>query len=159
MKTLALFLAGTWIVAAAAAAENPVPAAAPTPEATPAPEAANHPFSLNLHRIAAGDDRTGHAEFNLDIRREFWIDPMIRLSFALDREQVAARSSGTFGFPTQAVAGPAPLIIPSADPRMVLQGPWAADWHDLTTGEKIGRATETAVTYGIIFEILRSLHK
>jgi len=151
MKTLTALLV---LISIAAAVR-----ADPPPTATPAPDAAARPFTLNLARIAAGDDRTGHAEFNVDLLSEFWKDPMIRLSFAQNRELTAARNSGSLGFPTQFMAGPMPLIIPSPDPRMVLQGPWAADWHDLTTGEKIGRATETAVTYGIIFEILRSLHK
>lgn len=153
MKTLKLLLVVTWIVAASAVAQNP----APTP--TPAPDAAERPLSLNLKRIAAGDDRTGHAEFNLDLRREFWNDPMVRLSYALDREQAAARNTGTFGFPTQFGGSPMPLNIPGPDPRLILKGPWAEDWQDLTPGEKVGRTAETVVTYGIIFEILRSLHR
>jgi hypothetical protein len=150
-RTLTALLAALCIAVAAGAQPAPTP--------TPAPEAVTRPLSLNLARIAAGDDRTGHAEFNLSLRREFWNDPMVRLDFALNREQAAARRGGMFGFGTQFTAGTLPLRLPGVDSRLILKGPWAEDWHDLTTGEKIGRATETVVTYGILFELLRALHK
>ena len=151
MRTLTVLLAVLWIAAAAGADPGPTP--------TPVPEAAKRPFSLNLDQIVAGDNQSGHAEFNLSLRREFWNDPMIRLEFAMNREEAAARRGGMFGFATQYGAGTMPLRLPGVDSRLILKGPWAEDWHDLTPGEKIGRATETVVTYGILFELLRALHK
>lgn len=145
-----VFLAGVFVAAAAAADPPPTPA--------PQPEAAKRPFSLNLDQLVDLDHDRGHSEFNVTMRREMWNDPMVRLAFAVSREEAAARRGGMLGFDAPFTAGSLVMNMPAADFRLVLKGPWAEDWHDLSTGEKIGRVTETAVTYGILLEILRALH-
>lgn len=49
------------------------------------------------------------------------------------------------------------MAFPTADPRLVLAGPLAPDWHELTTQEKIGRVSEGVVYWGLIVGILASL--
>ncbi len=129
---------------------------APTAVPTPAVEAPSRPLSLDLNHLL--DQRGGgHAEFNLAARRAVWDHPMARLGFSLAREESAARRGGAVGQPVPFTAGSLLLRLPGPDARLVLAGPFAEDWPDLSTGERVGRIVETAVTYGVIFEILRGL--
>ncbi|MBZ5588759.1 MAG: hypothetical protein LAO05_09350 [Acidobacteriia bacterium] len=141
---------------AVAARQAPGAEQASTSDPVPAADAAKRPLSLKLGHLL--DDRAaGHAEFNLSARRAIWEDPTARLGFALEREEAAARRGGMVGQPVPLTASRLLIGVPGPDPRLVLAGPFAADWQELSTGEKIGRIAETAVTYGIIFEILRGL--
>ena len=51
------------------------------------------------------------------------------------------------------------LLITHAElrPRLVLSGPFASDWNDLTPQEKIGRINEGVVYWGLIIGILSSI--
>ncbi len=150
MRSLILFLA-SFVVAAVAAAEPPA-----TP--TPAPPAVvNRPLTLNLDHLLDTIPEHGHAEFNTDARRDLWNDPMARLALAIGREETAARSGRGIAFPPQFSAATMLVTAPGADPRLVLSGPWASDWADLTPQEKIGRIAEGAVYYGLIVGILAGL--
>ena len=151
MRTLAVVVAVVLVAAAAAAEPDPTP--------TPAPATAKRLLSLDLDRNFDVGKEQGRAEFNLSLRRTMLDDPMVRLAFAVGQEEAAARRGGMFGLGTPFTAGEMFVNMPGADPRLVLKGPWAEDWHDLTPQEKIGRITETAVYYGVLFEILRALHR
>jgi hypothetical protein len=107
---------------------------------------------------ALGETWAKHSEFNPSFRREIWSDPMVRLGFALSREEAAARQGGLVGYPVLFVTAGG-LQVPAApgDLRLVLSGPLARDWHDLSPEEKFGRMTETVVYYGLLFELARSL--
>jgi hypothetical protein len=93
----------------------------------------------------------------LSLRREAWSDPMVRLAFGIGREEAAAGRGGLVGYPVPFAAGGLQAPLPGADLRLVVSGPFAADWHDLSPQEKVARVAETVVSYGIIFEILRGL--
>jgi hypothetical protein len=147
-----LILLGSFLIAGGAARAEQVDP--PLPEPTPTAEASERQFSLNLDRIL---DQRGHSEFDLSLRREIWSDPVVRLGFGLDREESALRRGGLVGYPAPFTAGSLWVPRPGVDPRLVLAGPFAADWHDLSPQEKIGRVAETVVYYGIIFEIVRAL--
>ena len=129
----------------------------PLPEHTSTAEAPERLLSLNLDRVLDQDER-GHSESDLSLRREIWSDPMVRLAFGIGREEAAARRGGLVGYPVRFTAGGLRAPLPGADLRLVLSGPLAADWHDLSTPEKIGRVAETVVCYAMIFGILRGLH-
>ena len=138
------------LLAAAVGADPP-----PTP--TPAPDVARRPLTLDLDRVVGfGPDR-GHAEFDSTLRREMWADPMVRLGVAVGREEAAARAGRGITFPPSYSAGYLLVTMPGPDPRLVLKGPWAADWHDLSTQEKIGRLAEGAAYAGLIIGILHGL--
>jgi hypothetical protein len=129
------------------------PPAAPTPDTSPPPP----PQALKLHLNEIVDLRQerGHAEFDLGLRQEFWKDPMVRLAYGISREQASQMRGG----PVPLTATNLLITMPSADLRRVLAGPFARDWSDLTTEEKIGRITESAVYWSLAIAILSSLHR
>ncbi len=137
-----------------AARADELPGAAPEP--APPAVARERRLSLGLERALVEPPR-GHAEFDLSLRRQAWDDPMARLAFALGREESAARRGGLAGSYVPFSATTLVLTLPGADVRRVLAGPFADDWQDLSTQEKIGRAAETVVYYGVLYEILRGL--
>ena len=61
------------------------------------------------------------------------------------------------GLPVSASPGNVMVTVPGPSYRLVLAGPFAADWRILSAQEKAGRLAETAVSYGIMVEILRAL--
>jgi len=138
------------LVAAVAAADPP-----PTP--TPAPDVAERPLTLDLDRVVGFGPERGHAEFDFTPRRDMWNDPMVRLGAAIGREEAAARSGRGISFPPSFSSAYLLATAPGADPRLVLKGPWAEDWRDLSTQERIGRIAEGAVYAGLIIGILHSL--
>ncbi len=127
------------------------PQAAPAPDPSPAPPPRT--LKLNLHDLLEVQQPQGHAEFNLGIRGEVWSDPMVRLTYWIGHEQASQMRGG----PTSLAANGFLMAFPTADPRLVLAGPFARDWSDLTTQEKIGRVGESAVFWGLIVGILSSL--
>jgi hypothetical protein len=129
-------------------ADNPPPGPAPTVD-TP-----ERLLLLDLNRAL---DERGRAEFDLSLRRDAWSDPMVRLGFGVAREEAAARWGGLVGYPVAFTAGSFQVPPPPVDLRLVLSGPFAADWQDLSPQERVVRVTETVVYYGLIFEILREL--
>jgi len=151
MRSLPLVLFASLLAAAAGAADPP---ALPTPAP---PGVVNRPLTLNLDHLLDGIPEQGHAEFDNAVRRDLWNDPMARLALAVGREEAAARSGRGIAFPAPLAATSVLVTVPGADPRLVLSGPWAADWADLTTQEKIGRIAEGAVYAGLIVGILRGL--
>jgi hypothetical protein len=130
-----------------------------TPPAAPASPAAQRPktLKLSLKDLVELQDERGHAEFDLGMRRELWQDPMVRLAVGLSREQAAAARGGLVGAPGPWSATSLLVPMPGADPRLVLAGPFASDWHDLTPQEKVGRVAEQAVYLGLIVGILSNL--
>jgi hypothetical protein len=132
------------------------PQAQPTPGTPQAPPA--RALKLNLNDLLELQQERGHAEFDTALRRELWKDPMIRLAIGVSREQAAAARGGLVGYPGPWSAANLLVTMPGADPRLVLAGPFASDWRDLTTGEKIGRTAEGVVYLGLIVGILSSLH-
>ena len=157
MKPATLVLACSFVAALAAAQPAPAPPSAPAPAPTPAPEVAKRPLTLDLDRAVNLEPDRGHAEFDMTSRREVWADPMVRLGMALGREEAAATSGRGISFPPALSPGYLLATTPGADPRLILKGPWAEDWHDLSTQEKIGRIAEDAVYAGLIIGILHSL--
>ena len=155
MRTTLVLLGSLLAAYAAAGTEQPKPT--PAPDGPPAAETQKRPFSLDLHRLL-DQQPPGHAEFNTTVRREIWSDPMTRLAYGVSREEAAARRGGLVGYPLPFSATGVLASYPGPDPRLVLSGPFASDWSDLSTQEKFGRAAETAVYYGIIFELLRGMH-
>jgi hypothetical protein len=150
-----LVLLGSLLAAyAAGATEQATPT--PSPDRPPVTETPQRPFSLNLDRLFDRQERA-HAEFDSSLRREIWNDSMTRLALAVNREEAAARRGGLIGYPVPFSASNLLVNFPGPDPRLVLAGPFATDWGDLSTQEKFGRIAETAVYYGIIVEILRGL--
>jgi len=145
--TLGLLL----LAAAVPAADEP--AAVPAPEATP--PTATRPLKLNLKELVELRGERGHAEFDLGLRRTMWDDPMIRLAFGMAREQGSQMRGG----PLPLTATGRLIPMPGADLRLVLSGPFASDWHDLTPQEKIGRIGEGAVYWGLIIGILSTIHR
>ncbi len=139
-------------LAAGAAAPQPEQPAAPVPEPTPAARA----FSLKIGDVLSRYER-GNAEFDPAPRRVVWDDPMTRLAGFVAREQAAARRGGLVGLPVPLDPGNVMMTVPGPSYRLVLAGPFAADWDTLTPQEKAGRLAETAVAYGIVFEIMRAL--
>jgi|NGEPerStandDraft_6_1074524.scaffolds.fasta_scaffold04514_5 hypothetical protein len=149
---LALFT----IAGATAAADPPVPAPSPSP--SPAERPATRPLSLDLDKLFDLQRERGHAEFDTSLRQVWWNDPMVRLSFGVAREEAAARRGGLVGYPAPFSATAMMSRPPGPDLRLVLTGPFASDWHDLSTQEKFGRIAEGAAYYGLIYGILRALH-
>ena len=88
-------------------------------------------------------------------RRAMWDDPMTRLAFGMVREQASQMRWGPL--PLTATGRLVPM--PGAYPRLVLSGPFASDWNDLTPQEKIGRISEGVVYWGLIIGILSSFHR
>ncbi len=148
-------LAAFSVVAAVTAAADP-PAPSPTPSASERP--ATRPLSLDLDKYFDIQRERGHAEFNTTMRQFWWNDPMVRLSFAVAREDAAARRGGLVGYPAPFSAAAMMSLPPGPDLRLVLAGPFAPDWHDLSSQEKVGRIAEGAVYYGLVYGILRALH-
>jgi hypothetical protein len=145
--TLGLLL----LAAAAPAADEPASVSAP--EATPSK--ATRPITLNLKELVELREERGHAEFDLGLRRTMWDDPMTRLAFGMAREQASQMRWG----PLPLTATGRLIPMPGADPRLVFSGPFASDWSDLTTQEKIGRISEGVVYWGLIIGILSSIHR
>ncbi len=143
-------------LAAGTAASQPEPPATPAPEPTPAPTAAPRTLSLKIGDVLSHYER-GNAEFDPAVRRVVWDDPMARLAGFVAREQAAARRGGLIGLPDPIAPGNVMLTVPGPSSQLVLAGPFAADWRTLTAQEKAGRLAETAVAYGIMFEVMRAL--
>ena len=156
MRTRFALLASLLIAAASAAAQPP----APTPAADPSSPglAATRPLSLDLDKYFDLHRERGHAEFDASLRRAWWNDPMVRLSYGVAREEAAARRGGLVGYPAPFSASAMMSLPPGPNLRLVLAGPFASDWHDLSTQEKVGRIAESAAYYGLIYGILRALH-
>ncbi|MDD5563529.1 MAG: hypothetical protein PHQ91_07425 [Thermoanaerobaculaceae bacterium] len=156
MRTTFALLASLLIATASAAAEPP----APTPAADPSSpgRAATRPLSLDLDKYFDLHRERGHAEFDASLRRAWWNDPMVRLSYGVAREEAAARRGGLVGYPAPFSASAMMSLPPGPDLRLVLAGPFASDWHDLSAQEKVGRIAESAAYYGLIYGILRALH-
>jgi hypothetical protein len=149
-----LVLLGSMLIALGAAGAQQVDP--PLPGPTPTARVPERPLSLNLDRVLS-EPGQGHSEFNISLRREAWSDPMVRLGFALGCEEGAARRGGLVGYPVRFTAGGLQVPPPPVDLRLVLSGPFADDWQDLSPQERVVRVTETVVYYGLIFEILREL--
>ncbi len=150
MRPFTIFLAS--FLAAAIGAADPPPAPTPAPSGV-----VNRPLTLNLNELIDLRPEQGHAEFNSGARRDLWNDPMARLAVAIGREEAAARTGRGIAFPAPMSAANLLVTAPGADPRLVLSGPWASDWADLTPQEKIGRIAEGAVYAGLLVGILRGL--
>ena len=143
-----------WIAAAPAAGQE-----APTVPPSPTP-AATHPktVTLNLNDLIEFKQERGHAEFDRGIRMELYRDPMVRLAIGLAREQAAGTRGGLVGAQGGPWSATSLLVtIPGAEPRLVLAGPFASDWHDLTPQERVGRVSEQGVFLGLIIGILSGL--
>ncbi len=133
-------------------------AADPPPAPPAAVQAAQRALTLDLNRLLGADLDRGHAEFDGSLRRAIWRDdPMVRLAVAVDREQAASRRGGLVGYPAPFSSTTLLATVTGTDPRLILSGPWANDWHDLNTQEKIGRIAEGAVYAGLIVGILHAL--
>jgi hypothetical protein len=141
------------LVLSTAALASDEPPAAPTPETSPPPPP--QVLKLDLNEIVDLRQERGHAEFDLGLRREVWRDPMVRLAFFVTREEASQMRGG----PVPLTATNSLINMPSADLRLVLAGPFAPDWRDLTTQEKIGRISEGVVYWGLVVGILSSLHR
>ena len=150
MRPFTIFLAS--FLAAAIGAADPPPAPTPAPSGV-----VNRPLTLNLNELIDLRPDQGHAEFNSTARRDLWNDPMARLAVAIGREEAAARTGRGIAFPAPMSAANLLITAPGADPRLVLSGPWASDWADLTPQERIGRIAEGAVYAGLLVGILRGL--
>lgn len=148
----ALVVLGLLLAVVAVGAEPEQPAPAPTPPA--------QTLKLNLDGLLDFQQERGHAEFDLGLRREIWSDPMVRLAMGLAREEAAATRGGLVGADRGPWTATSLLMnMPGADPRLILSGPFARDWHELTTQEKIGRISEGVVYWGLIIGIVSSLHR
>ena len=145
-------MAAALLLAAAVGAQQPPQA----PSATPPPAPART-LKLSLKDLVEFQQERGHAEFDLGMRRELWQDPMVRLAMGVTREQAAGARGGLVGAPGPWSATSVFMTMPGADPRLVLAGPFASDWHDLTPQEKVGRVAEQAVYLGLIVGILSNL--
>ncbi len=156
MRTAFALLASLLVAGATAAADPPVPAPSPTP--SPPEQRATRPLALDLDRLFDLQRERGHAEFDTSVRQVWWNDPMVRLSYGVAREEAAARRGGLVGYPAPFSATAMISRPPGPDLRLVLAGPFASDWHDLSTQEKVGRIAEGAAYYGLIYGILRALH-
>jgi hypothetical protein len=143
---------GVLLFAAAASAADE-PAAVSAPEITP--PTATQPLKLNLKELIELREERGHAEFDLGFRRATWDDPMARLAFGMAREQASQMRWGPL--PLNATSRLIPM--PAADLKLVLSGPFASDWRELTPQEKIGRVGEGVVYWGLIIGILSSIYR
>src|SRR3990170_8050595 len=141
------------LLLATAALGGDEPPVVPTPDTSPPP--ATRPLKLDLNELVELQQERGHAEFDLGLRRATWKDPMVRLAFGISREQASQMRWG----PVPLTATNRLITMPGADLRLVLAGPFASDWHDLTPQEKIGRISEGVVYWGLIIGILSSLHR
>ncbi len=138
------------LVAAAAAAQE-APAPTPAPAAAPAPP--TQPFKLHLRDLIEMQGERGHAEFDMGFRREWFADPMVRLAYTVGREEASQFRGG----PPPITATTFLMSAPRPDMGLVLAGPFGRDWEQLTTQEKIGRMTETAVTWSLFIALARAL--
>ena len=77
---------------------------------------------------------------------------MVRLAYWSNREQASQMRGGPFPLSANALLMP----VPAADLRLAFVGPFAPDWRDLTTQEKIGRIGEGVVFWGLIVGFLSS---
>ncbi len=141
------------LAAMPAGAQEP---ASPQPTPAPVPVPARK-MTLSLKDLIEFQQERGHAEFDMGMRRELWADPMVRLSIGMARQQEAATRGGLVGAPGPWSATSLLVTTPGADPRLVLAGPFASDWHELTPQEKVGRVAEQTVYLGLIVGILSSL--
>jgi hypothetical protein len=147
----ALVIVSSLLFAATAFGQGPS-----SPTSTPGPET-QRKLTLNLNDLIEFQQERGHAEFDIGARRELWQDPMVRLAVGLAREQAAGTRGGLVGAHGAWNASSLLVTMPGADPRLVLAGPFASDWHELTPQEKVGRVAEQAVYLGLIVGILRNL--
>ncbi len=152
-RSILAVLASLLLASATASGQEP-PAAPPSPTPAAAPA---RTLTLNLNDLVEFQQERGHAEFDLGMRRELWQDPMVRLAIGLAREQSAETRGGLVGAPGPWSATSLLVTVPGADPRLVLAGPFASDWHELTPQEKVGRVAEQAVYLGLIIGILSNL--
>jgi hypothetical protein len=152
MRTPTALATAVVVLLAAAAGGQTLPAA-PASSPTPPPRT----LTLNLNDLIGFQQERGHAEFDLGMRRELWRDPMVRLAVGLAREQAAAMRGGLVGAPALWTSTGNLVPMPGANPRLVLAGPFASDWNDLTVQEKVGRVAEQAVYLGLIVGILSNL--
>ncbi|HVN32464.1 MAG TPA: hypothetical protein VMT45_10810 [Thermoanaerobaculaceae bacterium] len=150
MRAFLVTLGFLLVALASAVAEEPP---GPTPPAPAAAAAAR--FKLDLANLLALPEEGGHAEFNLGLRRESWNDPMVRLAYALGREQASQMRFDVMPW----TANDWLLAMPGPGLGQVLAGPFASDWHDLTPQEKIGRISEGVVYWGLFIGILSSIHR
>ncbi len=151
---------------AAAAPQTAAPAVAAvqgsgTPAPTPVSQADAQPpqaFKLDLDKLDESLLDRGHAEFEIGMRRFIWQDPMVRLEMAVQREQWRQKYAGlVVGLPTSISANFA--FQRGVNPRLILAGPFASDWQDLTPQEKIGRIAESATYAGLVIGLLSWLGK
>jgi hypothetical protein len=135
--------------------DNGVPSTAPQAAPTASGE---RTLTLNLDQLLDLNIERGHAEFDSAMRREAWKNPMVRLEWGLQREQWAMRRGfiGGSGIPWGVSTSIA--FQPGVNPKLVMKGPWAEDWHELTPEEKIGRLLETGAYAGLIIGLLHALH-
>ncbi len=153
MRTILPLLASL-LVTGVAAAEPPAPTPAP---GQGVPPAATRRLSLDLDTVLAPPQERGHAEFDSSLRRVWWSDPMVRLSFGLAREEAASHGSGIVSTRPPMTAAGLLAVPPGADMRLVLAGPFASDWHTLSGQEKFGRIAESAVYYGLIIGLVHAM--
>jgi len=149
------FLAAMLLAPALAWAQAPAPPAPVAPQ--PAAPEQQRSITLNLNQLIDFKEERGHAEFDPAWRREAWKDPMSHLEWAVAREQWAMQRGFIGGSGVPWGVSSYLRFQPGVDPRLVLKGPWAQDWHELTPEEKIGRLAETGVYAGLIIGLLRAL--
>jgi len=140
-----------------ASAQLPAPSPQPTSQTTSPTAPHERSITLNLNQLIDLNEERGHAEFDPAWRREAWKDPMVRLEWGVAREQWAMRRGFIGGSGIPWGVSSYMRFQPGVDPRLILKGPWAADWHELTPEEKIGRLVETGVYAGLIIGLLHAL--
>ncbi len=156
LRAASRFLAAMLLAPAIALAQAPVPPAQATPQPS-APATQQRSVTMNLNQLIDFNEERGHAEFDPAWRREAWKDPMSHLEWAAAREQWAMQRGFIGGSGVPWGVSSYLKLQPGVDPRLVLKGPWAADWHELTPEEKIGRLAETGVYAGLIIGLLHAL--
>ncbi|MFI5143533.1 MAG: hypothetical protein ACHQQS_13570 [Thermoanaerobaculales bacterium] len=146
-----------FLVLAATLAWAQVPAPPPDTPGPATPTAPQRTVTMNLDQLIDFNQERGHAEFDPAWRREAWKDPMVRLEWGIAREQWTMQRGFVGGSGIPWGVSSYMRFQSGVDPRLVLRGPWAADWHELTPQEKIGRIVETGVYAGLIIGLLHAL--
>lgn len=118
------------------------------------PPASGEPkaFSLHLDTFPIGS-----YEASRELRMALWDGPMGKLEYAVARELWSAQMGSLPGRGRPGMTAVRMSVSPGSSPRLVLAGPWTAEYHDLSWQDQMAVAAESAVAIGILAALASNL--